>query len=235
MKVELINKDEIRNIYYNWGEIACKCYDTPIERAVGVGKHCLKSGHYSGSRTTYFKFNIEDISRACSLQLNRHNVGVILNQQSQRYVEMSNIGNYVPPKIKSNKQALDIYNKHINKTKQAYIEIQKILLDCGFTKEEANEEARNVLCESTHTTGVWCFTLEALIHFMHKRLCTRAQAEIRQLANAMRKEVLKELPELKDYFVPHCKYLLWCPEKKSCGLMMTKEKLIESINGDKHE
>lgn len=65
MKVELINKEEIKNLYKIWGTFARQCYNTPKGKEEIVGKHCFKSGHYSGSRTTSFIFEISGISRAC--------------------------------------------------------------------------------------------------------------------------------------------------------------------------
>lgn len=224
MTVELINKEELKDFYKNWGEFAVKCYDTPKERAVGVGKHCMRNGHYSGNRCEYFKFEISGISRACSMQLNRHEIGVVKNQQSQRFTSLENAEFVIPPHIKKNKRALELYLRSLEDSKKVYSDIQQLLMIDKRTREQANEDARYILPESTYTSGVWAFTFEGLTHFMHKRLCSRSQWEIQQLARAMRKEVLEIMPELKDQLVPHCKYLTWCPEGKSCcGMMPTKE------------
>ncbi len=226
MNVKLINKDEIQNLYKNWGEFATVCYDTPKDKAEVVGKHCMKSGHYSGSRCEYFKFEIEGISRACSMQLNRHSQGVVINQQSQRYVSAENAEFVIPPMIEKNLDALNLYTNLIEESRNAYVGIQQILMESGRTSEQANEDARFALLEGVTTKGTYGFTLEALEHLMHKRLCTRSQWEIRQLAQAMRNEVLEVMPELADKLVPHCKYLMWCPEGRSCcGMMKTKEEL----------
>lgn len=233
MKATLINKDEVKNIFKTWGDFSCQCYNTPKKYAERVGKSCLESGHFSGSRTIYFNFEIEGISRACSLQFNRHNIGVVLNQQSQRYVDMKTNDFIIPPQISKNLKALDLYTHLMQESKDTYLAIQQILLESGRNKEEANEDARYCLLESCETSGTWGLTLEALIHFMNKRLCSRSQWEIRQLAMAIRKEVLYVLPELKDYLVPHCDSLLYCPEDKCCGRRPTKEavqSLIETVD-----
>ena len=66
---------------------------------------------------------------------------------------------------------------------------------------------------------------------MHKRLCSRSQWEIRELARMMRDEVLEVLPKLKDELVPTCEYLLWCPEGKSCcGKAPTKDEIKNLLN-----
>lgn len=225
IKVELINKEEIKNLYKNWGEFSCMCYNTPKKYAEKVGKSCMNSGHFSGSRCEYFKFEISGISRACSLQLNRHSQGVVLNQQSQRYVDMNSANFVIPPHIEKDDRAMKIYTDLMEQSKNAYVSIQNILRENGRDKEEANEDARFALLESCETTGTWGFTLEALIHLMNLRLCSRAQWEIRQLALKMRKEVLDVLPELKDRLVPKCKRDLWCEEDKCCGLMPTRDEV----------
>lgn len=43
-----------------------------------------------------------------------------------------------------------------------------------------------------------------------KRLCIRAEDITRQVAIAMKKEVLNVLPELEDKLVPYCQYWMWC-------------------------
>ena len=230
IKVEIINKEEIKNIYKNWGEFACECYNTPIKYAEKVGKSCFNSGHYSGSRTEYIKFKITGISRSCSLQLNRHKIGVVLNQQSQRYVDMNNVDFVIPPQVEKIPEAKELYLELVKNSKETYEEIQKLLRDNGRTKEQSNEDARFCLLESCETSGTWGFTLEALEHFMNMRLCTRSQWEIRQLANEMRKAILEVLPELKDKLVPMCEKMLYCTEDKCCGRKPKKEDLLELIN-----
>ena len=82
---------------------------------------------------------------------------------------------------------------------------------------------------STHSSFVIGFDIEALIHFMHKRLCVRAEDITRQVAIAMKKEVLNALPELDEVLVPQCQYLMWCPEKKGCGAYPSKEEAKKKL------
>ncbi|MBD5589229.1 FAD-dependent thymidylate synthase [Clostridium botulinum] len=230
MEVSLINYNEVKDLFKKWGEFSCQCYNTPLKYAEKVGKHCLESGHFSGSRTIFFKFKITGISRACSLQLNRHKIGMELNQQSQRYCNMNGVDFVVPPSIQNNPRALELYRKLMVESISSYSQIQEILKEDGKNKEQSNEDARYCLLESCETQGTYGFTLEALIHFMNKRLCNRSQWEIRQLANSMIENVVSALPELKEYLVPHCKQLLWCPEgKSSCGLMPTKKEVEDKL------
>lgn len=229
MKVELLNKDEVRNLFSDWGKVAAICYDTKTSKPEIIGKHCMKSGHTSGSRGTYIKFLVTDIPRSCIDQAVRHEIGVFKNVQSFRYVGKDSFAYEIPKEIKDNDVLLNKYIAHMNATMDLYSEIQSYVEDKTGNKERANEQARYVLPMATHSAFVIGFDVEALVHFMHKRLCVRAEDIIRQLAIEMKREVLSVLPELKDKLVPHCQYLLWCPEGKGCGAYPSKEKLKEMI------
>lgn len=223
MKVELINKEEMKDFFKKWGTVSAVCYDTDPKYAEKIGKGCLKSGHFSGSRGLYFMFKIEGISRACSMQLNRHEVGVMKNQRSQRYCNEENFQYVIPPIIQQNHEACNIYISHMRQTADVYKHLQKLLTNNKYNKEQINQDIRYVLPEGTYTQGVWGFTLEALINLCHKRLCNRSQWEIKELTKKMRDAVVEILPELDSYLVPQCGYLKRCPEGKSSCRMYKGE------------
>ena len=74
MRVEIINKDELVNLYKTHGLFACTCYNTPDKFAEKVGKACNADGHMSGSRTEYIKFRIYDVDRGTAEQIMRHEI-----------------------------------------------------------------------------------------------------------------------------------------------------------------
>ena len=109
--------------------------------------------------------------------------------------------------------------------------IKEILIENGVDPHKAVEDANFVLPRATNTKLTIGFTPEALITFMHKRLCSRSQDEIHDIAIAMKKAVSEVNPEFAKELMPHCQYLLWCPEgKKSCGAYPTREELKKIIN-----
>jgi thymidylate synthase (FAD) len=231
IKVELINKDEIKDYYKKHGEFACVCYNTPLEKAEVVGKHCVNAKHFSGGRCEYFKFRIEGVSRALTAQLNRHSIGVTINEKSMRYCDFSSADIVVPPLIERDTYAKKIFEETIENNKKAYEQLQEYFLEKGHKKETVNQDVRYLLPIGVETSGTWGFTLEALINLMHKRLCVRSQWEIRQLVMLMKQRVLEILPELEELLVPNCQYLMWCPEgKQSCGYKPTKKELQEKLN-----
>ena len=229
MNIELLNSEEVKKLFENWGKVAAVCYDTNTSKPENIGKHCMNSGHASGSRGTYFIFKISGVPRSVIDQIVRHETGVFKNVQSFRYVNKHNFSYEIPSEIENNEKLLYKYIEHMNNTMILYSEIQDYINKKTGNKERANEQARYVLPMSTHSSFVIGFDIEALIHFMHKRLCTRTEDITRQVAIAIKKEVLNVLPELNDKLVPHCKDLLWCPENKGCGLYPSKKELKEKL------
>ena len=118
----------------------------------------------------------------------------------------------------------------MNNTADLYEEIQQYVFEKTGSKERANEQARYVIPMSTHTSFVIGFTVEALIHYCHMRLCIRTEDVHRQLAIAIKNATLEVLPELKARLVPKCQWYLWCDEgKKSCGAYPTRKNLKEFL------
>ena len=94
----------------------------------------------------------------------------------------------------------------INDTRK---EIKLALEENGVESKRATQDANFVLPRATTTEFVIGFTPEALIHFCHKRLCTRAQEFIREMAVLMKKEIEKYSVDFAKELMPHCKHLLW--------------------------
>ena len=239
MNVKILNPDAVSKLFTNWGETSAICYDTHTDDPTPIGKGCMANGHFSGSRGDFIKFLVTGIPRFTVDQAVRHEVGVFKNVQSFRYVGKDHFAYEVPVEITDNPELLAKYDKHMQDVMNLYEDIQSYVLSKGKTQERANEQARYVLPISTHTAFVIGFTVEGIIHFMHKRLCSRAEDIIRQLAVEMKKEVVKILPNLEYRLVPECQYLLFCPEnKKSCGAYPKRkevELLVEQYkkNGNK--
>lgn len=224
IKVTLLNPDEVKNFIRNHGYIACICYNTDERYAEKVGLNCLKSGHMSGSRGDYFKFEIE-CPRFTADQIMRHEQGVFKNCQSQRYVDMDSFDCYIPPKVSRDPELKKLYEELENTTKDFYGRIRNEMEARGIEGEKANDLMRSLLPIGVPTKLRIGFDIEALIHFMNKRLCVRADEPIRQVAKLMKKEILEVEPRYADLLVPQCKAMLYCPEHKSCGAYPSKDEL----------
>ena len=236
MKVELLNPEEVKNLFIDWSECSKVCYASEIdpEHPDRIGKGCMNSGHFSGSRGCFIKFFITDCPRFTVDQAIRSEQGVFKNVGSFRYINEGTFAYEIPELIKDNQYLVNRYIKHMNETALLYQDIQKYVKDKTGENEIANQTARYVLPMSTHTSFVMGFTIEALIHFCNMRLCVRAEDKIRELAQLMKKEVIEVLPELEKKLVPQCQALLYCPEHKSCGAYPPKKKVIELIEKGKY-
>jgi thymidylate synthase (FAD) len=253
MKVTLLNPEQLKNIFKEWGNFAATCYNTPSQYAENVGNKCYEDEHYSGSRTEYIKFKIEGIDRGIAEQIMRHEIGVrqfpidentydenpnniVKNMKSFRYVDMDDFEYTIPKTIQDNEYAYEEFFQlmtNINNTRKYLVDT---LIENGVPEKQAIEDANYVLPRATNTSLALAFTLEAFIHYLNKRLCTRTQYFHRKLARLMKDEVVKVLPKIEDRLVPQCEHLLWCPEEnRSCGRKPTKKELLELIQNGKNK
>ena len=176
MNVKIINKDEVRQLFKHWSEFSATCYNStisPVHPDV-IGKHCLASGHFSGSRSRYIEFEITDIPRFVIDQMVRHEVGVVKNVQSFRYVNKDNATVEIPTTIKDNPELMDKYNKVINATFELYDEIAEYVTVKSNSKERGNEQARYLIPMATHSAVTIGFTLEAFIHYCNNNFIFRS-------------------------------------------------------------
>lgn len=232
MKVTILNPEETARLFEYWGKASCVCYDTITETPERVGKGCMNSGHFSGSRGRFIIFKVEGCPRFTIDQVVRHEIGVMKNVQSFRYVSKDSFAYEVPVEIMDNDALLAKYHAHMMEAMDLYSEIQEYVFNKTKSQERANEQARHVLPISTHADFVIGMTVEALIHFANMRLCVRAEDKIRELALAIKCVTLEILPELNSKLVPNCQAFLWCPEgKATCGAYPTKNELKKLIAG----
>ena len=254
MKVEIINPEQVADLYKNHGEFACTCYDTPKKYAERVGKSCSDTNHRSGSRCESIKFEITG-DRGTLEQFMRHEIGVrydeidkyqyqdridlvidvnpcniVKNMQSFRYVLMDDFDYTIPDELNTCPPALAIYTEAMQRINSDRKDIRILLEERGIDSDRAVEIANFLLPRATNLTLTIGFTPEALIQFMWKRLCTRAQPEAQKLAHLMKDAVKRVHEDFAKELKPQCQHLLWCPEKKRCcGAAPTKEALREEL------
>ena len=193
----------------------------------------LSMGHESVLEHASFTFGIEGVSRVLLAQLTRHRIASF-SVQSQRYVSYENgFGYIIPPRIEAlGKDAADEFRSQMETIQQWYTGWQQKL----GNGEGGNEDARFVLPNACETRILMTMNVRELRHFFSLRMCSRAQWEIRELANGMHRECLRVAPSLFADAGPAC-LRGKCPEgEKSCGKSAEKRKerkeLLESIGED---
>lgn len=140
-------------------------------------------------------------------------------QASTRYIDYEHGFAYVtPPSIRGNNEALSVYNDLMS-----YIASSLQKLD-GL--EIPREDSALGLPLGMETKMVDKRNLRNLIDMSHQRMCSRAYHEFRQLFNDYCTALSKYSEEWKylvdNYMMPKCKYMGFCKEKYTCGLMPRK-------------
>ncbi|MGE5593563.1 MAG: FAD-dependent thymidylate synthase [Betaproteobacteria bacterium] len=168
----------------------------------------LEAGHLSPTEHASFTFAIEGVSRALSHQLVRHRIASY-SQQSQRYVNEQAFTYVVPPSVAADPRARALFEQHMERTRETYRELVKLV---------PREDARFVLPNACETRLVMTMNCRSLYNFFERRLCERAQWEIRELAQKMLERVREVAPRLFSSVGPPCEMRGYCPEgKMSCG------------------
>lgn len=218
-KVKLVNGEEVKSFIKKHGEFAAVCYNTPKEKAEAVGLHCLKSGHFSGSRHLHFVFELENVPRSAVDQIVRHNIGFVTNVQSLRYCcKDGKVSIYMAPELAKNPYMVKTIQDQENIVNAQYNYIQNYLEDGYIKGEKANEIARTILPIGISTSCNIAVNIECLTHLANVRLCTRAELPIRTIVKEMVRQVVEVEPRYKFLLVPQCKKLGYCPENnKECA------------------
>lgn len=214
MEVELIAKTCPINGYSDMQVVeqaACVCYNSEPTPDYRIAKACYRNFHWSILEHISFTFHVKGVSRALLAQLSRHR-HISLSVRSQRYTSENNFDFVTPVSIEKNDVAKERFDMEMNSIRNAY----ENLLYQGIKNEDARSVLPNACCTELYLT----MNARALIEASNKRLCTRAQAEIREMFQKMKEQVSIYSPMIANWMVPQCekneKYP-FCPEHKSCG------------------
>lgn len=196
-------------------------------------------GHESPLEHVTFTFTIEGVSRALLAQITRHRIASF-SVQSQRYVNKEGHFEFIiPPAVSADEEALAEYNKIMDTCAESYSKLTEILkkkaikefVAEGKSEEEAAklaekkaiEDARFVLPNACDTKMIVTMNVRSLRNFFRLRCCSRAQWEIRAVADEMLRLCRKEAPSLFAHAGPSCISEGRCSEgKMSCGKPRTE-------------
>lgn len=200
--------------------------------------------HESPLEHASFTFGIEDVSRSFLAQVSRHRI-CSLSVKSQRYIDMDNAGCVTPQEIyNADYGIIRLYNKSIKNSFDSYNaikdELTKKYIAEGMkespAKKKAQENARYVLPEACNTSMILTMNARELNHFFSLRCCSRAQEEIREVAEEMLKLAYPVAPHLFKNAGPSC-VCGACPEgNMSCGKAKEmREKYSAIKNGENND
>ena len=177
-------------------------------------KKLMDMGHESVLEHVSFTFGVEGVSRVLLAQLTRHRIASF-SVQSQRYVSYENGFGYIIPEsiIALGEEAVNKFSEQMNTLEKWYTDWQKLL----GKGEKSNEDARFVLPNACETRIILTMNVRELRHFFSLRMCSRAQWEIRKMAEEMFRLCFETAPALFMNAGPAC-LRGKCPEgEKSCG------------------
>lgn len=158
------------------------CYDADTGEDANARriKKLLQLGHLATLRFAYATFLVEGVSRTCSHQFVRSKHLDFL-QESQRYVDQSDVEFITPPAIVQEPMALASYARVMAISSYEYQHLRSM----GIRKEDA----RFVLLEASPTKFYVTGNFQAWHDFLRNRTDKAAQWEIRECAELIGKEL----------------------------------------------
>lgn len=154
----------------------------------GYLRNILMHEHYSVLEHASATFYVDGISRACSHELVRHR-HLSFSQLSQRYVNATEYGCVIPPNMRGDGDWQADIEDHFESSLSLYDDFVAQMESSGYSRKEAREAARAVLPNSTETALVVTGNMRAWRGFIAKRMSPGADAEIRDVATLILREL----------------------------------------------
>jgi thymidylate synthase (FAD) len=207
------------------GEMAGVCWGAATgdaEKDYRRGLDCIESGH---GRVMEF-VNVEMVLDGYSARVMRewytHIGGAPTRlQASTRYINYGDFEYVTPKSISENCVAA----KGVYESCMTMIANSVRMLECEFGIPR--EDAAMLLPLGMTTRVVDKRNLRNLVDMSRQWLCNRAYWEFRELFEDISKALeaySEEWEMITDHlFMPNCKALGYCPEKRGCGMMMGKK------------
>lgn len=209
-------------------------------------KMLMDLGHESPIEHVSFTFGIEGVSRSLLAQITRHRIASY-SVKSQRYVKEGQFEFITPPAIAQDEKAHKLYISAMESAQKTYNELADMLSEqylaeyseAGIPEKKAKnqaekkaiEDARFVLPNACETKMIVTMNARSLMNFFHHRCCSRAQWEIRALADEMLRLVKEVAPTLFSVAGPSC-VAGPCPEgKMTCGKAAEMRKIYGKQEG----
>ncbi len=206
-------------------------------------------GHESPTEHVSFTFAIEGVSRSLLAQITRHRIASY-SVQSQRYVNLHEFDYVLPPEIEADGEAAAAFDEAMQAQARQYQQLTELLKEthkatflaagkdekpaARMAEKQALEDARFVLPNACTTKMIVTMNARSLNNFFRHRCCSRAQWEIRALADEMLRQVCAVAPSLFAKSGPSC-VAGPCPEgAKSCGesaAMREKYAVLKGADG----
>lgn len=179
------------------GRLCYKSFDRPNPATAsnsGYLANILKQKHFSVLEHASVTFYVSGVSRAMLLELERHRF-LSFSVVSQRYVDHSSAQMVDHRILRQVGGALgaDI-REHLQSARELYERVVVDLEDHEYSRKEARGAARLVLLEGTETEFFCTGNIRAWREVIEKRNSPHADAEIREFAKLVLKELQSYCP-----------------------------------------
>lgn len=194
MKVTLLNSYANEDIAKLAAANCVGKLDNPTDKGLQVA---VNSGHYSVLEHLPLTFLIEDVSRVTEVQLVRHRIASY-SIRSGRHTKVNNNKPWyqIPKSIENNNSIVKLFTEMNENIYSFYT----AMIEQGIPKEDA----RYILPQGLLTDIVVSMNARAFIEQCEKRLCKKAQWEIREMFTQM-KECIKDIyPTVYEQLEPPC-------------------------------
>lgn len=234
IKIINIDKSPISLI----GKNAAVCYGKPIDTVMGEycesdykrGLACIESGHGRALEYAAVDVEVSGYSARCIREVYTHIIGATRLQESTRYIDMNDFGYFVPESIRNNEDALWEYEWLMRTISTSYTRLNK---EYGIPVEDC----ANVIPLGSHSRITFKVNVRSLLHLAEERICKRAYHEFRDFMHEFKKVLYSygdaacepEWQEIALMMQPKCRNLGYCPEKKGCGMMISKKEAMDIL------
>jgi len=182
-----------RSCYQSW-----KMPNPDTATDEGYLNNIINQGHFSVLEHASVTFYVEGISRNMTHELIRHR-HLSYSELSQRYINMEDAYIMVPPAVdalegKDWAETVGLMGRTMSEATDRYKRIVKFFEKNDVKGKKAREAARALLPGGTETKIVVTGNHRAWRDMLHKRYSVHADAEIREFATLVLKELKKIAP-----------------------------------------
>lgn len=207
-------------------EAGSLCYES--EPKLGIVNHCRDSGH-----NTVLEHNLFSFVKKVPIFVARQDMRArhaTYDERSLRYVRLKDGGfeYYIPPELKKPGMEEEL-NLWIYQHEKAF-ELYGRLTDEEIME---NEKARAILPLGIATMYTDSRNAVSWRHHAMKRLCLRAQEEIRLLYRSITQQLAEKAPRLFGDLNMPCYMKQGCGEAKTCGLIPLDPKTMRAVAYEK--
>lgn len=207
-----------------------------------IVQNILDSGHGAALEFDFFLFGVEGYSRVTETQLVRKRLASYLIKSGRAELGGKRVFSVVYPESVADFAAeVTLPDGHKARLSGRQLaELSNQWYDAGLEAGMPEQDLRYLKPQATEFKAIIGMNAHGLRDWFSIRCCLNAQAEIRDLANKMRRLCVQAAPDLFRGAGPSCVRLGYCPENRlqnpRCkGRVLTRDEAIDVLRRHGHE